>query len=298
MVTETKNKPRIKGKITYTDGREEILEYGITEIENQAYYGRNDIASIVLPNSVEIIGNNAFCDCENLESVTIQNGVTDIKFNAFYECKKLKSVILPESLTEIGEYAFGRCESLESVEIPQNVSRITNNPFCGCKCKITVSPKNEHYKAIDNTVYTLDGKTLVFCVPGEDNCVFSVPEGVERIAEYAFVKCKKLNGIFIPGSVRFIGNSAFQACENITEIKIPEGVDSIEGYTFYSCKKLKSISIPQSVKAIGFCAFEHCDALRDVYYSGKKSDFKNVKIRERNNAFNGKLSERAKIHFA
>ena len=298
MLTETKNKPRIKGKITYIDGREEILEYGITAIENQAYYGWNEIVNVVLPNSVEVIEGWAFGLCENLESITIQNGVTDIGFNAFYECKKLKNVNLPESLTEIGEFAFGRCESLESLEIPQNVSSIINNPFCGCTCKITVSPKNEHYKAVGNAVYTHDGKRLVCYVPTEEKSAFAVPEGVEAIAEYAFAECKKLIGISILASVRSIGNSAFQGCENITEIKIPEGVCEIEGYLFYRCKNLKSISIPQSVRAIGFCAFEGCDNLKAVYYGGKKAEWKNVKIRERNNAFNGKLSERAKIYFA
>lgn len=48
--------------------------------------------SVTIPNSVERIDQNAFCDCPNLTTVIIGNGVKDISFNAFFFCTELRHV--------------------------------------------------------------------------------------------------------------------------------------------------------------------------------------------------------------
>ena len=64
------------------------------------------------------------------------------------------------------------------------------------------------------------------------------------------------NGV-IPndGSVTNIGENAFCACENITEISLPEGITEIGSNAFSKVKNLKKINIPKSVNTIGRNAF-------------------------------------------
>lgn len=61
-----------------------------------------------------------------------------------------------------------------------------------------------------------------------------------------------------------IGDSAFNDCKHITEIKIPEGVETIQAGAFMGCSSLKEIEIPNSVEKIGSYAFYGCKDLEVV----------------------------------
>jgi hypothetical protein len=296
MMIETKNRSRLKGKITYTDGREETLEYGAEKIEEE-YKGRNDIASILLPNSVESLGHDAFAECAELTSVIMQNGVTSIGHYAFRDCPKLESVIFSEDLEDIGAGLFLGCVSLAEVVVPQKSKFSVEHPFQGCTCKVEIHPKNPYYKIIDGSIYSADGKTLIAAISETGESKFSVPDGVEIIGTYAFARCKMITEITLPESVNAIGESAFEACESLESIIIPAGVEKIATTLLYHCSKLKTVYIPASVKEIGFSAFEKCDELREIHFGGKKSDWKKIKVGYRNTSINGGKLERAKIIF-
>ncbi len=62
-----------------------------------------------IPNSIESIGDVAFCSCSGLTSVTIPNSVTCIGTGAFLNCSGLTSVTIPNSVTSIKSGAFSGC---------------------------------------------------------------------------------------------------------------------------------------------------------------------------------------------
>ena len=112
------------GKIVYTDGREEILKYGILEIPAKAYYENKNIVSVVLPNSVKIIGKSAFDGCTGLASISMSSSLITIDGGAFYSCSSLVNVRIPDKITSIRGYAFGNCINLISINIPNSVTFI------------------------------------------------------------------------------------------------------------------------------------------------------------------------------
>ena len=66
------------------------------------------------------ISNNAFsCStngaCEYLEKIIIPDSVNTIGDRAFYGCNSLTSVVIPDSVTTMGNSAFYECSSLTSV---------------------------------------------------------------------------------------------------------------------------------------------------------------------------------------
>ncbi len=75
--------------------------------------GENEkLTSVLIPNSIKRIADEAFAVCHGLTSVIISDGVTSIGEKAFYKCSVLTSVTIPNSVTNIAENAFNGCDLL------------------------------------------------------------------------------------------------------------------------------------------------------------------------------------------
>lgn len=84
------------------------------------------------------------------------------------------------------------------------------------------------------------------------------------IGECAFMDCKALATIEIPGSVSSIDTAVFDGCAGLTSVVLANGITSI-GYTsFGNCSSLASVTIPDSVTIIGDSAFHGCFTLSNI----------------------------------
>lgn len=86
----------------------------VTRIADNAF-DNSDIYEVVVPESVTVIGANAFAGCVKLRTVNFANGVTEIKANAFSNCTSLRKITFPESVKTIGDYAFSGCTALVEI---------------------------------------------------------------------------------------------------------------------------------------------------------------------------------------
>ena len=93
----------------------------VNQYANPLFYAHNLylngtlVTDLVVPNSVNNIGNFAFYYCNSLTSVTIGNSVTSIGYNAFYGCSMLAKITIGSSVTSIGTSAFNMCYNLKSI---------------------------------------------------------------------------------------------------------------------------------------------------------------------------------------
>ena len=78
----------------------------VVSVGNVAFYGRNSLTSITIPNGVTIVMDSAFYHCSGLNNVTIPNTVTNIMRYAFADSTSLTNFSIPNSVTSIGEGAF------------------------------------------------------------------------------------------------------------------------------------------------------------------------------------------------
>ena len=98
----------------YSDNSAEfVIRAGTLE----KYIGKS--TDVIIPNTVNYIGDSAFKDCVGLKKVKIPNSITNIGNNAFYGCNNLEDLIIPDSVIFIGNSAFYGCKSLTSVTIPK-----------------------------------------------------------------------------------------------------------------------------------------------------------------------------------
>ena len=57
--------------------------------------------------------------------------------------------------------------------------------------------------------------------------VFSVPDGVKEIGDYAFTVCLRLKKLALPDSLQTIGEGAFSDCRTMTALTVPDSVTEI-----------------------------------------------------------------------
>ena len=94
--------------------------------------------------------------------------------------------------------------------------------------------------------------------------MYTIPNSVTSIGNYAFNGCCGLTSLTIPNSVTSIGSYAFYGCSGLTSLTIPNSVTSIGNYAFNGCSGLTSLTIPSTVDTIGTIAFGNCAALKSI----------------------------------
>ena len=136
---------------------DEIDGHPVSEIGNRDDFLSNRegypiIKSVSLPQSLRVIGRNAFSGT-NIETIDIPEGVTRIEKHAFAFCTELKSIHLPETLVFLGKEMFHGCEKLEIINIPPHIQMIPKEMFdsdyFGRKCR---QLKHVYIEGFDTTI--------------------------------------------------------------------------------------------------------------------------------------------------
>ena len=108
----------LTGTITDAGG----TAYTITALAEGAFRNwGSKLTAVTLPDGLQSIGAEAFCNCASLTAIDIPSSVTSIGEEAFRSCTRLKDVTLPNGLESIGSYAFNSCTSLTAIEIPSSI---------------------------------------------------------------------------------------------------------------------------------------------------------------------------------
>lgn len=108
------------------------LPEGVVSIGTGAF-GYSNLEEVILPNSIENIGNECFAHSTKLETVVLPENLKTVGRSMFHSCKALKSIKIPEGITTIEQSAFHSCLALEYVWLPTSLKSIENSAFFGCK---------------------------------------------------------------------------------------------------------------------------------------------------------------------
>lgn len=114
------------GRYAVKEGTEVVFGQGVRVNDYMT-----DIRFLLLPDSVSVIMENAFCECKNLKQVVFGKGLKMICAHAFEECG-LTSVILPEGIIAVCDNCFHNNRSLEIVYLPESIQFIGKDAFKGC----------------------------------------------------------------------------------------------------------------------------------------------------------------------
>lgn len=231
-----------------------VIPDSVTVIGNNAFQGAKSLKKITLSKALEIMGKAMFKDCVALTSVKIPATVKNIPVDAFLNCKSLVKVDLG-SVETIAKYAFSNCEKLITIELPQTLTELDPMSFFGCKALEAVNVKegNAKFKSVDGVVIATN----------EEN-VF------DTIAMYP---AGKLGGYTIADDIKVIADRAFYDCDNLAEVTFPSGIERIGNEAFFDCDQLLSITLPEGARNVGDYAFASCNELREFIVNSNLTEY-------------------------
>lgn len=247
-----------------TSLKEFAMPEGLLIIDGYAF-SNSGLESLVLPDSVEIIGALAFDNTpyfDNLEAtttgiaynekhvlyanknlsgaVTVRNGTKTIAYQSFANCTSITNISLPSSLKVINSYAFYNCQQLNSLTIPTSVKTI------GVGILNFSGIYNNSANWSNNILYV---SNRLIAAKTDVSGDISIRNGTLSIAEAAFKNCTSLKSVTIPSGIKTIPESAFEGCSGLTQVNLPSGLERIEYNAFndFDIYNMPSIKIPESV---------------------------------------------------
>lgn len=263
-------------------GSHDVLDDGL------AY--SSHLRSIVLPERLKRIGNNALHGCSQLEEVIMPPGVRSLGNDAFSGCYHLEYIVLPEGLQEIGNECFSGCEKLRNIMIPRSVIEIGDKAFKGTGLQHITLPyglTSLGSGVFDKTpLATLDIPAATQI--GDDYLGYMSKLQDIRVEEGSrYYTCEdgvlydnsgtalllypagRHGAAVVPDDVETIGKYAF-AGSAITAVDLPASLRTI-GYRAFAGSGIESIILPPSVMTVGESAFENCSRLQRAEMPGVKA---------------------------
>ncbi|MBR6204473.1 MAG: leucine-rich repeat protein [Candidatus Methanomethylophilaceae archaeon] len=199
----------------YLNYDEHILD--VTDIDNGALSENQVIRTLILPESIVTIGDEAFM-WSMIEKVSMP-GVREMGTNAFMSCP-IRTMALPN--IKVVEYnAFTSCTFLKTLEIPEGVEIIREGAFFGCNALESI--------VLPSTLKILEGS--------------------------AFTDCTSLRSVTFPDNLLVIGYDSFKGCTRLSSITFGKNLAEIENCAFEGCMSLDSVRLPASVKKVAKDAF-------------------------------------------
>ena len=89
-------------------------------------------------------------------------------------------------------------------------------------------------------------------------------DAITNIGNCAFYACSNLTEVITPKALSEVGKYSFAICTSLASIDLPNGTKRIGEHAFTMDSALKSITIPSSVLGIGTEAFYNCERLTKV----------------------------------
>ena len=213
---------------------EVTISEGVTSIGDGAFGYCSSLTEVTIPKSVTSIGGSAFQSCSSLTKATIPEGVTSIRGSVFEGCSSLREVTIPKSVTSIESHAFYNCGALATVyyggtqedwdALKKNISEY-NTPLLNANIICAIQESNGFAYTVTGDEATITGYT-----GSAENIVIPSELGgkpVTAIADKAFEGYKNIVNIYIPKTIKAIGEDAFQnATSNLIRFICYEGTEN------------------------------------------------------------------------
>lgn len=204
-------------------------DYTVTSIGSYLMSNNTGVEEVIMPESIENIGDYAF-----------QN-------------TRIKNVVMPANLKRIGNGAFESCHNIQNIELNEGLEIIAERAFIWSSVKNLKIPGTVRSVGTNAFWNNNSLRSLEIC------------EGATGFYGYnIFGACYNLMYAKLPSSMTSTGSGLFTGDSGLTSIEFGEsGIDTITSDPFQETS-VRRIRIPEGTKVIGYASFRNCSQLKTL----------------------------------
>jgi len=231
-----------------------VVSEGITSISSKAFQHQTGLTEVQMPATLTAIDIDAFSGCTNLKSITFPENseLKEIKRSAFQDTA-LENIQLPESLEDLEIQAFYGSK-IESITIPASVTTIGEGVFGASLKSIEIAEGNTNFKMIGNCLIDIVNHVLI---KGFNNSIIPNDGSIKTIGNFAFDYMDEFSCEFIPEGVERIGIYTFRGCKAVTKLSLPSTLKILDSYAL-SFENLQNLVLPKNLQQINPGALYGC----------------------------------------
>ncbi|MBQ6510073.1 MAG: leucine-rich repeat protein [Flexilinea sp.] len=258
-----------------------IIPSTVTRIGPNAFRDAVNLKNIIIPDTVTRIDSYAFQGDRSLRSISLPESITSMGSSIFRGCERLTQIEFPTKISSIESYLLADCVSLTDVTIPSSVKSIHDTAFSGSdqvRLHVTFDSEAERFaqeQMLPYTYYLQQTKDFIYSrnddgiqilkyignlfeveVPAE---IDGLP--VNRINTAAFQNNSIVRRIYLPNTVKTIGDWAFSYMDSLKTVRISSGLVSLGADAFTGSSGLQVIVLPDDLETIGVEPFEGIEDL-------------------------------------
>ena len=192
--------------------------YPVTALAKSALAGK-DFTKVVLPDTLEKIGDYAFSACSQLREITI-----------------------PASVEALGNGVFTQCDALEefSIDPTNHYLKETNHVIYTAdgKTLVAAAGRTDERIAVPLTVEKIQSYAFYNCDTLKS---ITIPGSVRELGEGCFGGCAHLNQVELQDGLEVIGAYCFRDNFDLSVIRIPSTVKQLQAAAFYGDYNLRKI---------------------------------------------------------
>lgn len=145
--------------------KELIVPDGVYGIRDEAFLGYYCLESLQLPETLKVIGKNAFYQCSSLRKIALPSSIKEIcsesPYGTFGSCLQLVEVDLSNTKLEVlPGYLFANCKKLQKAILPETLKKIEKQCFYKCE-KLTSLEFNEGLMVIEENFCHMAGLSVI-----------------------------------------------------------------------------------------------------------------------------------------
>ena len=254
---------------------------GLPHSKRKIIINGQEVTSLVIPESVNVIDKHSFYNCTALTSLALPKSIEWINGSAFYGCENLEAIYqtssTPPSVSSdafsslpVCYVPYGSLTAYEKSNWAAQVRKFVEEPINGYKIFYTSS----NGKIVSPSITNAFNTTLFSNVYENGQGIITFDGPVHTIKTGAFLNCSTLTSITIPVSIEHIEDRAFANCSalGVVDVKcttpptLGEGVFTSAPTCYIPCGTNYLYETSAWNKQVGEFVVEDCEG-KQIFYT-------------------------------